>query len=186
MRRVSSSKHSSTPAPVLATGAHDAQPTVNGFVYVGVGDLKLARKIILVQQQHVRHVANVFDGTLPQIERGPERGGPRQIGHEQESSRPAQVRHSYGHHVVFASQVPQNEVHLLFAGLDDFLVDLDTNRRQVFVGEHAMNEAGDKAGLADGKCAQHADLLLDHCSSLPAPGQVNTAAPAFSGRWTPP
>src|SRR5262249_26977870 len=44
--------------------------------------------------------------------------------------------------------------------------DFDADRREVLVGEHAVDESGHEAGLADREPAEQADLLLDHGRSF--------------------
>jgi len=70
--------------------------------------------------------------------------------------------------------------------VDNFLFDLDPNRRAVCVGKQAVNKASDEARLPHRKRAEQADLLLDHNAlsvalmTYQATSRGKTLSPAFA------
>ena len=77
-----------------------------------------------------------------------ERRASRAVDHQQVAGGAAQVGHPQLLEVVVAVDVPQHQGHVDAVDRQRLLVDLDAHRREVLVGEHTADEAGDQAGLA--------------------------------------
>ena len=93
---------------------------------------------------------------------------PRPISHQNVAGRATQIAHAQRLNVVFASQIPYDEIDGLVRQIDGFLVDLDTDGRQIGIRENALDIALDQTRLAYREAAEHADFPLEqrrHCCS---------------------
>src|SRR5260221_3163305 len=157
-----------------------------------VADRPLLLKIVLVHQQHEWQGTAIRFDALAQRKRHLERRGSRPVGHQHVSRGAAQIAHAKRGNIVFARDVPEDEVYDQIGQVHGLLVDLDANRGEIGFGEDALDVAFDQAGLAYTEAAEHADLLLQcrgHCcSSIPTVNETRrfaeraaTELPASSG-----
>lgn len=91
-----------------------------------------------------------------------ERRAARPVNHQQVASRAAQVRSPELLHAVLALYVPEQEVDFLPAGFDQLLINLDADRRVIFVRIDALDKLPDETRFPDSERAEHAYFFLNH------------------------
>jgi hypothetical protein len=128
-------------------------------------DFPLWCEVMLVEQQDKRQGAHRRRDRILQLSRGGERGESRAVDDEQVTGHAGELRRRHFLVIVLSVDVPQHQRDVLSVDVELLLVDFHADRRDVLLRVQTVDVSRHQTRLADGVCAQHADLHLNHDGS---------------------
>src|SRR5688500_8139543 len=154
----------------LSTRLHYVPAGAPPLLECGGVNLPPLAQIGLVHGKNERHPTDGVCRQASQVIDGVEGGSTRPGRDEEIATRPAQIRRTQLLEIVVTVNVPNHQFDLRPINRDALLVDLHTDGREVLVGEDAVYELPNQAGLADAEASEQADLFLNHCATFRGKG----------------